>query len=55
MEKEYTFEVTLKIDLDISATSEAEARKQLTEQVREYFAQTTIEISEAEAKLVNTD
>ena len=50
--KTYDFEITIILDsIDIEAKNEKEARSQLTEQVRDYFAETTIEIGEKEAKL----
>jgi formylmethanofuran dehydrogenase subunit E len=52
MEKEYIFDVNLNIEIQITAKSEAGARKQLTEQVADYFRETEIEIGKKEAKLV---
>ena len=53
-EKLYDFEVTITIGIgDISASSEKEARSKLTEEVADYMAETTIEISDKEAKLID--
>jgi hypothetical protein len=51
-EKEYIFEVTIKIDMNTYAENEADARANLTELVADYFAETTVEISDKEAKLI---
>ena len=53
MEKEYDFEVNVKIDISVVAKNEREAREQLTEQVADYFRDTDIEIGRKEATLVD--
>ena len=50
---EYTFEVSIKLDLSVVADNEQEARDQLTDRVSQYFAETTITIDKEEAKLVD--
>ena len=56
MIKEYTFDITIKLtDIGVEANDEDEARSKLTEQVSDYFVDTTVNISKDEAKLVSVN
>jgi len=51
---EYEFNIDTSVNLSVEAESEKEARSKLTEVLQEYFAETSLTVSDDEAELIGT-
>ena len=52
--KTFCFDVKVDVGIEVEAGNEHEARAELNERVADYFAETEMELTKDEAKLVDT-